>query len=45
MNWQTGWRRTAMHYVNFITALNPYVLACLAAVLACGAIDWWRRTH
>ena len=36
---------TAMHYLSFLTDLNPYVLAILAAVLACGAVDWWIKTH
>jgi hypothetical protein len=40
-----GWRRTVMHYLSFFTAINPYVLAVLAAVLACGAVDWLIRPH
>lgn len=34
-----------MHYLSFVTAINPYVLVVLAVVLACGAMDWWRSTH
>jgi hypothetical protein len=40
-----GWRRTVMDYLSFVTAINPYVLAVLAAVLACGAVDWLIRPH
>jgi hypothetical protein len=36
---------TAMHYLSILTDLNPYVFAILAAVLACGAVDWWIKTH
>lgn len=35
----------AMHYLSYVTAINPYVLAVLLLVLTCGAIDWWRRIH
>jgi hypothetical protein len=34
-----------MHYLTFVTAINPYVLAALGMVLICGAVDWWRHTH
>lgn len=34
-----------MHYLTFVTAINPYVLAALGIVLICGAVDWWRHTH
>lgn len=34
-----------MHYLTFVTAINPYVIALLGLVLACGAVDWWHRSH
>lgn len=34
-----------MHYMSFFAQLNPYVLVILAAVLACGAFDWWIKSH
>ncbi|MBP1847993.1 hypothetical protein J2046_006278 [Rhizobium petrolearium] len=33
-----------MEYLEFITALNPIVLAILAIVLACGAYDHWMQS-
>ncbi|TCV60885.1 hypothetical protein EDE05_12435 [Neorhizobium sp. R1-B] len=30
-----------MQYLEFMTALNPVVVAILAVVLACGAYDHW----
>ena len=35
----------AMHYLSFLTAINPYVVAVLGMVLVCGAVDWWRQSH
>jgi hypothetical protein len=31
------------HYVDFLTALNPFVLAILLVVLACGVYDHWMQ--
>lgn len=33
-----------MHYFEFITALNPIVLAILAVVILCGIYDHWMQT-
>ncbi len=33
-----------MQYLEFITTLNPVVLAILAVVLACGAYDYWAQS-
>jgi len=33
-----------MEYLEFITALNPIVLAILVMVLACGAYDHWMQS-
>ena len=30
-----------MNYLEFITTLNPVILAILVAVLICGAYDRW----
>ena len=30
-----------MEYVQFISTLNPVVLAILLVVLACGVYDYW----
>ncbi|TWF56444.1 hypothetical protein FHW37_10272 [Neorhizobium alkalisoli] len=30
-----------MHYLSFLTAINPFILIILAVVLACGAYDHW----
>jgi len=35
---------TAMYYFDFITAINPLVLAILAVVLVCGAYDMWAQS-
>ena len=32
-----------MTYLEFITTLNPVILAILIAVLACGAYDRWTQ--
>ncbi|AYD00851.1 hypothetical protein NCHU2750_14600 [Neorhizobium sp. NCHU2750] len=34
-----------MHYLEFFTTLNPFVLIILAAVIACGLYDRWLETH
>lgn len=34
-----------MHYLTIVTALNPYIIAVLALVLACGAYDRWHNSH
>tara|TARA_R110002020_G_scaffold9118_3_gene36356 strand:- start:2155 stop:2424 length:270 start_codon:yes stop_codon:yes gene_type:complete len=31
----------AMHYLEFVTALNPFVLAILALAIVCGCYDRW----
>jgi hypothetical protein len=40
-----GWRRTEMHILTFMTAINPVVLVILGLVVACGAVDWWIKSH
>ena len=30
-----------MQYLQFVTAINPVVLAILVVVLVCGAYDYW----
>ncbi|SMF65326.1 hypothetical protein SAMN02982989_3352 [Xaviernesmea oryzae] len=35
---------TVVEYLEFITTLNPVVIAILAIVLACGAYDYWVQT-
>jgi hypothetical protein len=30
-----------MHTLEFVTALNPFVLAILAIVIVCGCYDHW----
>lgn len=32
-----------MAYLDFVTAINPVVLAILAIVLLCGAFDRWMQ--
>lgn len=32
-----------MQYLEFFTAINPFVLAVLAVVLVCGAYDSWAQ--
>ncbi len=32
-----------MHYLDFITAINPFVFAILVVVLVCGAYDRWAQ--
>jgi hypothetical protein len=32
-----------MEYLALVTALNPFVLALLALVLLCGALDYWMQ--
>lgn len=36
---------TGMQYLEFITTLNPVVLAILLIVLACGAYDYWAQSR
>lgn len=36
---------TEMHYLEFFTSINPFVLAVLAVVVACGVYDRWIETH
>ncbi len=39
------WEETVMQYLEFITTLNPVVLAILVIVLACGAYDYWAQSR
>ena len=34
-----------MQYLDFMTSLNPFVLALLVLVLICGAYDRWSQPH
>jgi hypothetical protein len=36
---------TVMQYLEFITTLNPVVLAILVVVLVCGAYDYWVQSR
>ena len=35
---------TDMAYLEFVSTLNPIVLAILAVVLCCGAYDYWLQS-
>jgi hypothetical protein len=34
-----------MQVLEFCAAINPFILAILAAVIACGLYDRWIETH
>jgi hypothetical protein len=34
-----------MHYLSFLTAINPFVLAVLGVVVICGVYDYWIQNH
>ena len=36
---------TVMQIIAFLEAINPVVVGILGVVLACGAVDWWIKSH
>ncbi len=34
-----------MQFLEFFASINPFVLATLAIVVACGLYDHWLETH